>query len=245
MDLKSSKAYIFLKDTDLSYFKKRKKEIIAPAPRFKSYQGLKDVPLIKDLYKLKALEKMKSFLEVLLNRRSRRSYNKRRLSLEEVSYLIFASQGVTLKRGELLFRTAPSAGALYPVETYLVVNSAEDLEPGLYHLDLKSWTLCLLKEGLFNREVAELCLGQSFIASASIIFVWSAVLRRSLSVYGSRGLRYVFMDVAHICENLLLAAEAIGLKACPVGAFLDEELTRFLGLDPDEEPVIYLTPVGA
>ncbi len=244
MDLKNSKAYNFLKDTDISYFKKRKKEVIAPAPAFKSYQGLKNIPLIKDFQKLQKLEKTKSFLEILLKRRSRRSYNKRGLALEEISYLIFATQGVTLKRGDILFRTAPSAGALYPVETYLVVNYSKDLKPGLYHLDLKSWSLCFLKEGLFNREIAELCLGQEFFSSASVVFIWSAVLRRTLSVYGSRGLRYIFMDVAHICENLLLAVESIGLKACPVGAFLDEELTQFLGLDPEEEPVIYLASVG-
>jgi len=144
MDLKNSKAYIFLKETDISYFKRRKKEIITPAPPFKSYQGLKNIPLIKDFQRLEALEKTESLLEVLLKRRSRRSYNKRELSLEEISYLVFATQGVTLKRGEILFRTAPSAGALYPVETYLIVNYSKDLEPGLYHLDLRSWHLIYL-----------------------------------------------------------------------------------------------------
>jgi SagB-type dehydrogenase family enzyme len=94
-----------------------------------------------------------------------------------------------------------------------------------------------------GKFLSDLALGQAFLASASIVFIWSAVLARTISKYGSRGLRYIFMDVAHICQNVLLASEALGLKACPVGAFLDEEVNKFLELE-EGESVIYMATVG-
>ncbi|HFB83733.1 MAG TPA: SagB/ThcOx family dehydrogenase, partial [Thermodesulfatator sp.] len=81
-------------------------------------------------------------------------------------------------------------------------------------------------------------------ARAPVVFIWSAIARRTMSKYGSRGIRYIFMDVAHICQNLLLAAQALGLGACPVGAFFDDEVNQLLGLDGLEETVVYMAPVG-
>ena len=97
----------------------------------------------------------------------------------------------------------------------------------------------------YGNKVAEAALGQSFMAKAGLVFIWSAILRRNMSKYGHRGLRYIFMDAGHICQNLLLAAEALGLGACPVAAFYDDELNTLLGLDGAEESVIYMAAVGA
>ena len=151
--------------------------------------------------------------------------------------------GVTGIAGPYFLRTAPSAGALYPIETYLAVNYSSEIEAGIYHLEIKDFSLALLKSGYMGKVLSELALGQAFLASASVVFIWSAVLRRTISKYGSRGLRYIFMDAAHICQNVLLASEAIGLKACPVGAFLDKELNKFLELE-EGESVIYMAALG-
>lgn len=165
------------------------------------------------------------------------------MTLEEISLLSFAVQGVTARVESYLLRTAPSAGALYPIETHLAINFSRDISPGIYHLDVRNFTLEKLKDGYFGKILKDLALGQDFFETASLIFIWSAILRRTIAKYGERGLRYIFMDVAHICQNLLLAATALELKACPVAAFFDEEFNEFLELDGKEETVIYLATV--
>ncbi len=240
MALKQTIAYNYLKATNLSFEKLGLREVsLTSASRFKEYPNAPKIKLFLGDY-----PKTKSFFEILESRRSERDYKKIPISLKELNWLCYAVQGITATVGSYLLRTAPSAGALYPIETYLGVNFSTDLKPGIYHLEIKTFSLELLKEGYFGKELTDLALGQSFFATASVVFIWSAVLRRTLSKYGSRGLRYIFMDCAHICQNLLLACEALGFKACPVGAFLDENFNEFLGLDGEEESVIYLATVG-
>ncbi len=239
MSLKQTKAFEFLTYTNLTLRNLGLREaLVSPAPPFKEYPKAKKIKLSID-----QIPSTPSFFEILNKRRSKRGYNRYSISLKEVSLLCYAAQGVTGIAGSYLLRTAPSAGALYPIETYIAVNFSKDLTPGIYHLEIKDFSLALLKEGYMGKILADLSLGQAFLASASLVFIWSAVLRRTISKYGSRGLRYIFMDVAHICQNVLLASEALGFKACPVGAFLDEEINKFLGLD-EEESVIYLATVG-
>ncbi|MCS7279334.1 MAG: SagB/ThcOx family dehydrogenase [Thermodesulfobacteriaceae bacterium] len=240
MALKQTIAYSYLKATNLSLERLGIREVsLSSAPRFKEYPEASKVKLSLGDY-----PKTKTFFEILEVRRSERDYRKKPISLREIAWLCYAVQGVTAVAGTYLLRTAPSAGALYPIETYLGINFSTDIKPGIYHLEVRTFSLELLKEGYFGKELANLALGQSFLATASVVFIWSAVLRRTLSKYGSRGLRYIFMDCAHICQNLLLASEALELKACPVGAFLDEDFNEFLGLDGEEESVIYLATVG-
>ncbi len=239
MGLKETKAYEFLKFTNLSLKNLGFREaLVPPASPFKEY---KDKPKIK--LSVEKFPQTPNFFEILSKRRSRRGYKREPLSLREISLLCYSAQGITGKVEQYLLRTAPSAGALYPVETYLAVNYSSDIEPGLYHLEVRDFSLALLKEGYIGKTLSELALGQAYLSSASIVFIWSAVLGRTISKYGSRGLRYIFMDVAHICQNVLLASEALGLKACPVGAFLDEEFNKFLELD-EGESVIYMAAVG-
>ncbi len=240
MELNKTIAYKFLKTTTLSYEKLGLRPFfISPAPPFKEYPDSPKIKLIIDEF-----PQTLNFFEILKNRRSERKYRKKEISLKEISLLCFAIQGITGKISFYLLRTAPSAGALYPVETYLAVNFAKDIQPGIYHLEIKDFSLALLREGYWGNLLSDLALGQKFFATASLVFIWSAVFRRTLSKYGERGLRYVFIDVGHICQNLLLAAEALNLKACPVGAFFDEELNKFLGLNSEEESVIYMATVG-
>ena len=158
--------------------------------------------------------------------------------------LLWACQGITAMAGSFYFRTAPSAGALYPVETYLSVQNVETVDNGLYHFQPAEFCLEKLEMGKCGDKVAEAALGQSFLARAGAVFIWSAVLRRNFSKYGHRGMRYIMMDAGHICQNLLLAAEALGLGACPVAAFYDDEMNGLLELDGEQESVIYLAAVG-
>ncbi len=237
--LKRTKAYEFLKLTNFSLRRPILKEpLLKPAFSFKEYKNCEKISL-----DVRSFPDIENLFKIFSKRRSRRDYKRYEISLEELSLLCYAIQGVTGRVGEYLLRTAPSAGALYPIETYIAVNFSSEVKPGIYHLEIRDFSLALLKEGYFGRLLSDLALGQSFLATASLVFIWSAVLRRTIFKYGSRGLRYIFMDVAHICQNLLLACTALNLKACPIGAFFDEELNEFLELT-EEESVVYMATVG-
>jgi SagB-type dehydrogenase family enzyme len=211
---------------------------IQPAPVFKEYPDSPKVELPKPDLSGKDLQ------AALQNRRSRRRYARQAMSREELSCLLWAAQGLTARMAGHVLRTSPSAGALYPIETYLVIHRVESIQAGLYHFDPLHFQLDALEEGDFGPLLAKACLDQRFMAQAGVSFCWSAVLRRNFSKYGHRGLRYVFMDVGHICQNLLLAAEALGLSACPVAAFFDEEINQIFQLDGREESAVYCTSVG-
>ena len=158
--------------------------------------------------------------------------------------MLWASQGITAISGSYSFRAAPSGGALYPVETYISANSVEELLPGLYHFDVESFALDRLSSADSSEAVAAACLNQKFMASSAVTFIWSAVFRRCMSKYGNRGMRYILLDAGHICQNILLAAEATGSGGCPVAAFYDDEINELLGLNPAEESVLYAASVG-
>ncbi len=211
---------------------------IEPAQPYKHYPDAEKVALATDWDRDKGLR------EILQGRRSFRRYGKGVLGARDVSMLLWACQGVTGRAGNFLLRTAPSAGALYPVETYLAVQNVAGIDPGLYHFQPAEFCLEKLSSGSAAKDVAQAALGQTFMAKAGMVFIWSAIFRRNFFKYGHRGLRYVFMDAGHICQNLLLAAEALELGACPVAAFYDDEMNGLLGLDGVEESVIYLASVG-
>jgi SagB-type dehydrogenase family enzyme len=138
----------------------------------------------------------------------------------------------------------PSAGALYPIETYVVVNRVNELNAGLYHFDIKENQLILLKEGNFGRDLSQAGLGQEMLEEASCIFIWTAIVARSRWKYRERAYRYIYMDAGHIGQNLYLAATALNLGCCTVGAFYDEELDQLIGIEGPEEISIYLGAVG-
>jgi SagB-type dehydrogenase family enzyme len=182
--------------------------------------------------------------EVLRTRRSARAYTRAPLTLEELSQILWATQGITGFIGEYKLRTAPSAGALYPIETYLLVNRVDGLEPGLYHYDVETQQLDVLKLGDFSQEVAAGALDQQIAARASVVFIWSAIFQRSKWKYLQRAYRYIFLDAAHIAQNLALAAQGLGLGSCQIGALYDDDLNELMGFDNSEESVIYLSSVG-
>lgn len=182
--------------------------------------------------------------QALQGRRSVRSYKRSPLRLEELSQLVWATQGTTQEVSGYKFRTAPSAGALYPVETYLLVNRVEGLASGLYHYDALEAELQLIREGNFGPEAAAAALDQSMVEEAAVVFIWTAIVERSKWKYAERGYRYIYLDAGHIGQNLYIAASALGLGCCTIGAFYDDEVDRLLGLDGFTETAIYMGCVG-
>jgi len=182
--------------------------------------------------------------DVLARRRSVREYGSPRLDLSELGGLLWAAAGVTARQMGFAFRTAPSAGGLFPIEQYVVANAVKDLEPGVYHYAVLDEALELLRGGDHRLTVAHAALDQAIAAEADAVFVWTAVLERSRWKYGQRFGRYIFLDAGHIAENVALAAVALGLGSCQIAAFFDDEAAALLGVDEDEEPVVYMTTVG-
>jgi SagB-type dehydrogenase family enzyme len=209
-------------------------------PQFKEYkEAVARLPL-----RLSSEPAPADLWQTLARRRSRRQYQDRYLTQGELAALVWATQGVTLSTPNYLFRTAPSAGALYPVETYLAVQRVEDVEPGVWHLCLPNFSLELLKAMDTRQTLVQACLGQRFMGDAAVDFIWTGILNRSLWKYRERAIRYIFLDAGHICQNLMLAATALGLGCCPVGAFFDEEVENLVGVDGVEEVALYLASVG-
>jgi SagB-type dehydrogenase family enzyme len=182
--------------------------------------------------------------EVLKLRRSIRSFSPNPLSLDDLSFLLWASTGVQRKEQGYEFRTVPSAGALYPIETYLIVNNVEDLEEALYHYNIEAHALEELKVGDFAEKIAHAALEQKMCVKAPVVLIWTAVFERSKWKYAQRAYRYVYLDAGHIAQNLALSAIGIGLGSCQVGAFFDDEINQILGVDGVDESVIYLSVVG-
>lgn len=182
--------------------------------------------------------------EAINLRRSVRHYRKAPLNQSHLSQLLWACQGVTAKIMGYALRAAPSAGALYPVETYLAVQNVEALERGIYHYGVLEHELELVRAGDFRDALAEAALDQNFLAEAAVVFAWTAIFARSKWKYGERAYRYVYLDAGHIAQNLALAAVALGLGSCQVAALYDDEINALLGVDGTEESVLYLTSVG-
>lgn len=177
-------------------------------------------------------------------RRSVRKYADAPLELEDIAFMLWGAQGITAKAGKHFFRSTPSAGALYPFETYIYVNNVIGLKPGLYHFDVFDFALEFIDEHAEVDKLAASCLGQSFIKDAAVTFVWTGVLSRNYVKYKERALRYILLDLGHLGQNLLISAEAKGCGGCPIAAFFDDELNGFLDIDGEDEFALYAMTVG-
>jgi SagB-type dehydrogenase family enzyme len=180
----------------------------------------------------------------IARRRSERRYSAKPLSLQELSQLLWASQGVTARSQGYLFRAAPSAGALYPIETYLVVNGVTGLRKGAYHYRVPDHKLDFIREGDLGEALSAAALDQRMCASAGVVFVWTAVIQRSRWKYSQRAYRYIYLDAGHIAAHVSLSAVALGLGTCQIGAFYDDEVNRVVQVDGKEEFAVYMTTVG-
>lgn len=178
------------------------------------------------------------------SRRSVREFRKKPISLATLSQILWAAQGVALRAGDFSLRTAPSAGALYPIDLYLFVQAVETLKPGLYQFQLSGQVLRMRYEGDLGELLAEAALNQDFLAEASLVLVLTAVFERTSWKYGARGFRYLYLEAGHIAQNAALAAVSLGLGSCPVAAFFDDEINSLLGVNPARESAVYLLAIG-
>ncbi|MCK5484071.1 MAG: SagB/ThcOx family dehydrogenase [Gemmatimonadetes bacterium] len=167
-------------------------------------------------------------------RRSVREFQSDPLGEHDISQLLWAAQGITGDQG---YRAAPSAGAFYPLETYVITAD------GVHHYLVETHSLERVAEGDLRAAVRAVSFDQACITSAPVVFLFTAVYERTCREYGGRGRMYVHMDVGHAAQNLLLQAEALGLAGVPVAAFDPADLSRILSLPEEEEPV-YLVPIG-
>ncbi len=206
---------------------------------YKSYPSSKTIQLPNVLQ-----EATIGFSEVLRRRKSIRAFSNQPLSMGDLGFLLWASTGIQRLEQGYEFRTAPSAGALYPIETYIVANNVEDVEKGVYHYNIKNHLLEKIKTGSFGDDLAHAALDQKMCATASVVFIWTAVFRRSKWKYSQRAYRYIYLDAGHIAENLALAAASITCGSCQVGAFFDDEINSIVGIDGTEESAICLSVVG-
>lgn len=181
-----------------------------------------------------------SLEELLQQRRSIREYGDAPLTRDEVMKLLWAGQGITSDRG---FRTAPSAGALYPLELYVVAGNVDNLAPGVYKYNPAKDELTLVKQGDVRASLAAASLGQGSVADGAIDIVMAAVYERTKVKYGARGERYVHIEVGHAAQSICLQATALGLGLVTIGAFDDAEVAKIVGMSQDESP-LYVLPVG-
>lgn len=217
----------------------------------KSPVGSKLIKLTKDF---DPVIKTTNFLELLNNRVSRRKYNEEALTLDELAFLLWATQGVKAvigKQRKATLRTVPSAGARHPFETYLFVNRVEGLESGLYHylaLDHQLEFICSIDNQV--EKITEASYGQTFFGNAAVDFVWTVIPYRTEWRYTVEAQKYALVDVGHVCENLYFACEAIGCGTCAIGAYDQVKMDGLLGLsseptsDDGNEFVVYAATVG-
>lgn len=181
-----------------------------------------------------------SLEKALTLRRSIRSYSSDALSLSELSQLLWSAQGITNDRG---FRTAPSAGATFPLEMFVVVNNVNQLNRGIYQYNPRDNTLQLIHLKDISSELMRASLSQSMIAEAGAVLVFGAIFDRTTDRYGERGIRYVHNEIGHASQNVHLQAAALDLGTVVIGAYRDDEVEEILDLDPNIR-VLYMMPVG-
>ena len=184
--------------------------------------------------------------EAIEGRRSVREYSDDDLTLEELSWLLWSTQGVREVAGaRATLRCVPSAGARHAFETYILVNRVEGLNPGIYRYIASKHSLLehAVDEGLAPKVEAA-CLGQRTVSTSAVTFIWVAVPHRMTWRYDERGYRYLHLDAGHVCQNLYLAAEAVDGGVCAIGAYNDGELNCVLGIDGEEQFAIYVAAMG-
>ncbi len=176
----------------------------------------------------------------LLKRRSVRVYANRSLKLEKISQLLWAAQGITDQRG---FRTAPSAGALYPLEIYLFAGNVSGLQAGIYRYRPHTHSLERHATGDRRNELSDAALGQEAIRNAPAVIVFAGEYKRTTVKYGERGIRYVHMEAGHAAQNVFLEAVSLNLGTVVIGAFHDSKVKKVMEMPESEEP-LYIMPAG-
>ena len=197
-------------------------------------------------------------VDVIRERKSHRRYTKESLNLEELSFLLWATQGMRAKSIEdgltYLWRNVPSGGNRHPIETYLSIHNVSGIESGLYRYlpidhqlvleNLDPELAELVKRGSRNQNSGSAWKPYYFIKEAAVVFIWTAIPYRSEWRYHTAAAKLIALDAGHICQNLYIAAGAIGAGTCAVGAYDQEKMNELVGVDGEDEFVVYMAPVG-
>lgn len=178
--------------------------------------------------------------KAIRKRRSIRNFSDQPISISNVSQLLWSVQGITDPRG---WRAIPSAGALYPLETYLVAGKVEDIDPGVYRYMIRDHALNPVVDGDKRSDLRSTCLDRSAVGNAPATIVFCSVYERITGKYGERGVMYVHMEAGHACQNLSLQAVALGLDTVPIGAFRGNLVANVIQ-SPSHEVPIYIVPIG-
>ncbi len=187
------------------------------------------------------------FRNIVQARESRRQYAVKELSLSELSYLLWMTQGVKEINGTKTFtrRTVPSAGARHPFESYLLVNQVQGLVQGLYrYLALEHKLLLQNASAEINQKITDACLKQKHVQTSAVTFCWVADIARTYWRYGERSFRYILLDAGHVCQNLYLAAETIHCGVCAIAAFDDDLMNSAIGVDGTHQFTAYIATLG-
>lgn len=186
-------------------------------------------------------------LDLLRSRKSRRKFSNKVLNLEELSFLLWATQGVhrVVRNGYCSIRTVPSAGSRHPFETYLIIHRVQEVEAGIYRYSALENRLGYVSSLPPSTKLAEACAGQLWITKAAVVFIWTVIPYRTEWRYTEiTSPKIIALDGGHVCQNLYLACEAIQAGTCAVGAYDQTRIDTLIGVDGKEEFVIYIAPVG-
>jgi len=188
-----------------------------------------------------------SLAKAIANRESRRRYSPEALKLEELSFLLWATQGVNSVDQNRVWtkRTVPSAGARHSFETYLIINRVESVEPGVYrYLPLEHKLLLVKSDRSLPAKISEACWGQAFVGQSAVVFVWATIPYRAEWRYSVIAYKGIAVDAGHVCQNLYLACEAVGAGTCAILAYDQVAMDTLIGVDGEDEFTVYLAPVG-
>jgi SagB-type dehydrogenase family enzyme len=218
---------------------------LPPPPIEKAYPADADRIELVPPTKFQALPKV-DLLFAIANRQSRRKFSKTPLTLEELSFLLWATQGIRGQSGAgHARRTVPSAGARHALETYMCVLSVEGLDRGFYrYLPLEHQLVVEYRDENVAGKIASAAFQQNWMSSAAVVFIWSAIPYRMEWRYGLAAHKVILLDAGHVCQNLYLACEAIGAGTCAVAAYDQEVMDQLVRIDGKDECVIYLAAAG-
>jgi len=195
----------------------------------------KDVVLKNDIF------------DIIEARKSHRKYNEESLSLEELSFLLWSTQGVKDIRGNnyATIRTVPSAGARHPFETYLVINRVEGLKKGLYrYIALSNQLALVYEDDNLEEKISKVTMNQIFVGKGAVTFIWTCVPYRGEWRYYISAHKPMLLDAGHICQNLYIGCESIGCGTCAIAAYDQYEIDKLIRVDGKNEFVVYVAPVG-
>jgi SagB-type dehydrogenase family enzyme len=234
----------FFEQTKEKYSPETDQEKDLPRPPFElEYDSA--IPLIQLPKPADIKLKDKNLRECIEKRVSVREYSKTPVSIDELSYLLWCTQGVREVTDKGLLRTVPSAGARHPFETYILVKNVSGIKPGIYRFIGSKHSLIEINlDEDIAEKIKDACGGQDLYDTCAAVFIWAAVPYRTTWRYWERGYRYLLIDAGHVCQNLYLAGESIDCGVCAVDSFDDDELNKLLGLDGENVFALYMGVMG-